>query len=331
MTPDSHDQPLTEQHHVQEEGPTPKPRINRLLRQARKERSWSQAELAEYVEVSKATISRWENGASKPQPYQLRKLCSVFEKPPEFLGYPIGHLEEASTEGNQPSPTQSGDGASHDGSAPPPVQEPPKHLDRHGLAILAPIRPVWSRRTVVGAAVLVALGLAGSTARVVWPHLGKQLLSVPPRGLITPPVLHWPTVGYDVHRYTERTRVVQYMLRARQYDIGLTGVDGVFGSYTEDAVRAFQGNQHLSVSGQVDDPTWEQLIIPSSIDNRGSQVIALQRCLWLLSFLPESGIDGDFGKNSAQAVRRFQQQQHLPQTSEADLTTWNLLVRLIPS
>jgi transcriptional regulator with XRE-family HTH domain/regulation of enolase protein 1 (concanavalin A-like superfamily) len=45
--------------------------------------------LAERVKVSSETISRWENGASKPQPQQLRKLCEVLEKPPEALGYPL--------------------------------------------------------------------------------------------------------------------------------------------------------------------------------------------------------------------------------------------------
>jgi peptidoglycan hydrolase-like protein with peptidoglycan-binding domain len=45
------------------------------------------------------------------------------------------------------------------------------------------------------------------------------------------------------------------MLQARQYDIGPTGVDGIFGPMTLFAVKAFQKDHHLSDDGVVNGPT----------------------------------------------------------------------------
>ena len=99
MTTDSHRESLNEPPHTQE-GETIPRRKNKLLRRAREERHWTQAELAGLVKVNNETISRWENGVSKPQPQQLRKLCEVLEKPPEALGYP---LERVSIQQGTPS------------------------------------------------------------------------------------------------------------------------------------------------------------------------------------------------------------------------------------
>ena len=104
MTTGNHKEPLTERPLMQEGGTTPRPQRNQLLRQSRQERRWSQAELAECVKVSNETISRWENGASKPQPQQLRKLCEVFEKPPEALGYPLEQVSIREETSSPPPP-----------------------------------------------------------------------------------------------------------------------------------------------------------------------------------------------------------------------------------
>jgi transcriptional regulator with XRE-family HTH domain/regulation of enolase protein 1 (concanavalin A-like superfamily) len=89
MMIEAHEEPQPQPHHRQERKKTPKPQPNQLLRQAREQRCWSQAELAELIEVMNGeTISRWENGVNKPQPRQLKKLCEVFGKTPAELGYP---------------------------------------------------------------------------------------------------------------------------------------------------------------------------------------------------------------------------------------------------
>ena len=59
---------LSEQPPLQEGRTKLRSRRNQLLRQARKERRLSQAELAERIGVTNETISRWENGGNEPQP-----------------------------------------------------------------------------------------------------------------------------------------------------------------------------------------------------------------------------------------------------------------------
>jgi len=90
MTMDAHEEPRTKLPHRQERKKTPRSQSNQLLRQARQERCWSQADLAERVGVTNETISRWENGVNTPQPEQLKNLCEVFGKTPAELGHPPG-------------------------------------------------------------------------------------------------------------------------------------------------------------------------------------------------------------------------------------------------
>jgi transcriptional regulator with XRE-family HTH domain len=60
---------------------------NESLRTARLEKEWTIEQAAEYVGVDPTTIERWESGETFPQPVKLRKLCRVYEKKPEELGF----------------------------------------------------------------------------------------------------------------------------------------------------------------------------------------------------------------------------------------------------
>jgi tetratricopeptide (TPR) repeat protein/transcriptional regulator with XRE-family HTH domain len=62
------------------------PLFARLLRQARREHSWSQARLAEHLSTDPMTISRWERGLTLPTPYLREKLCQLFAKTPQEFG-----------------------------------------------------------------------------------------------------------------------------------------------------------------------------------------------------------------------------------------------------
>jgi transcriptional regulator with XRE-family HTH domain len=62
--------------------PTP----NVLLRHERQLRGWSQAHLAEQIDVPDYYISRWERGEVLPSPYYQQKLCEVFGKTAMELG-----------------------------------------------------------------------------------------------------------------------------------------------------------------------------------------------------------------------------------------------------
>jgi transcriptional regulator with XRE-family HTH domain len=53
---------------------------------ARAEKGWTQAQVAEYVEVDVATVSRWEKGGSQPFPRHVKKLCDLFGKTAAELG-----------------------------------------------------------------------------------------------------------------------------------------------------------------------------------------------------------------------------------------------------
>src|SRR5581483_1850751 len=59
---------------------------NHLLRQAREHRGWSQERLAQELEVSTQTVSRWECGTAFPYPHYREQLCLLFEKSMEALG-----------------------------------------------------------------------------------------------------------------------------------------------------------------------------------------------------------------------------------------------------
>ena len=59
---------------------------NVRLRHERQLRGWSQAHLAEQINVHDYYISRWERGEVLPSPYYQQKLCEVFGKTAEELG-----------------------------------------------------------------------------------------------------------------------------------------------------------------------------------------------------------------------------------------------------
>ncbi len=59
---------------------------NHFLRRAREQRGWSQERLAQELEVSPQTVSRWECGTAFPYPHFREKLCLLFEKSIEELG-----------------------------------------------------------------------------------------------------------------------------------------------------------------------------------------------------------------------------------------------------
>ena len=58
------------------------------LKELRKEKALTQSDLAELLEVTKLTISNWENGVSSIKSDRLKKLCEIFDvDAPYLLGY----------------------------------------------------------------------------------------------------------------------------------------------------------------------------------------------------------------------------------------------------
>lgn len=56
-----------------------------LIKELRKEKGLSQAELGELVGADGNLVSRWERGASTPSHYYMSKLTEVFNKPTEYF------------------------------------------------------------------------------------------------------------------------------------------------------------------------------------------------------------------------------------------------------
>ena len=131
-------------------------------------------------------------------------------------------------------------------------------------------------------------------------------------------------------------------------------IDGVFGTATEEAVRAFQEAEGLPVTGRVDQEAWEALcdrcargkkahaapealaLFPRVPDDyrvsMGDKQFLAQTVRYLLSELsvlyewPEPFADGGvYDGAAAGAVRLFQQKNGLPETGEVDRATWNAL------
>ncbi len=66
--------------------PSPSFRPNRLLREHRLERHWTQRELADKLGTTEVTVKRWERGSQQPSAYYRLRLCSLFAKSSAELG-----------------------------------------------------------------------------------------------------------------------------------------------------------------------------------------------------------------------------------------------------
>lgn len=115
---------------------------------------------------------------------------------------------------------------------------------------------------------------------------------------------------------------IQRRLLLLGYDLGPTGVDGVFFGRTAEAVRAFQKSHNLSEDGIVGDETWPALVDASfTFGDRtlylrlphfhGCDVRLLQNALNVLGFAC-GRTDGIFGAYTERAVREFQRNAGLP-------------------
>lgn len=115
---------------------------------------------------------------------------------------------------------------------------------------------------------------------------------------------------------------VQRRLLQLGYDLGPTGVDGVFFGHTREAVIAFQQKHELSEDGIVGPETWSALVDSTfTLGDRilylrlpyfhGRDVRALQEALNSLGF--SCGVaDGIFGSFTERAVREFQRNSGQP-------------------
>jgi uncharacterized membrane protein/DNA-binding XRE family transcriptional regulator len=61
--------------------------LSSRLKYERMQRGWSQARVAEAIGTDAGNVSRWERGRSSPSPYFREKLCQLYEKNAQELGF----------------------------------------------------------------------------------------------------------------------------------------------------------------------------------------------------------------------------------------------------
>jgi len=114
---------------------------------------------------------------------------------------------------------------------------------------------------------------------------------------------------------------IQRRLRTLGFDLGITGIDGVFFGRTADAVRSFQQQHGLAEDGLVGDETWAALVDATfTLGDRmlylrqpyfhGHDVGLLQGALSALGFACGEA-DRIFGPYTEHAVREFQRNSGL--------------------
>ena len=115
---------------------------------------------------------------------------------------------------------------------------------------------------------------------------------------------------------------IQHRLLLLGYDLGPTGIDGVFLGATLAAIKSFQDDRGLFPDGVVGDKTWSALVDATfTFGDRmlylrvpylhGHDVRVLQEALGALGF-STGNVDGIFGAYTERAVRDFQSNVGLP-------------------
>ena len=119
----------------------------------------------------------------------------------------------------------------------------------------------------------------------------------------------------------EKVTDLQRRLKLLGYSLGVTDIDGVFGIETENAIRKFQQDRELLVTGIIDQETWQELVDAGyRIGDRmlylkyppfrGDDVRTLQLWLKTLGFYPynENGI---FCERTHKALVEFQNNMNI--------------------
>ena len=119
------------------------------------------------------------------------------------------------------------------------------------------------------------------------------------------------------------------------FDLGNRGIDGVFGSSTELAVKAFQQGMNILADGIVGELTWSEIVEAGYRPGgrllyirqppfRGTDVMELQRMLNDLGFDP-GAVNGLFDERTARATKEFQRNTGLIEDGAVDAGVFKVL------
>lgn len=162
-------------------------------------------------------------------------------------------------------------------------------------------------------------------------------------------------MAFTAAQKKEHIRELQRFLHAIAYynrRIPIIIPDGFYGKETAIAVRAFQREYGLPETGNTDLQTWNKIVSvfrsfvyaqPSAYNifpsesfvlgegDSGLLVFILQAMLNDLGErfdnMPHISVSGQYGKETANAVRAFQRNVNLPQNGRVNSATWNLLTK----
>ena len=101
--------------------------------------------------------------------------------------------------------------------------------------------------------------------------------------------------------------------------------DGIFGTTTRDAVKAFQSTHGVAVTGIADDLTWNRVLTQVGPGSTGMPVKVLQREL-IEKRHAKVPVDGVYGASTKAAVVAFQKHMGLTANGIAGLQTWRWLL-----
>ena len=199
-----------------------------------------------------------------------------------------------------------------------------------------------------------SLTVDGIVGRVTWDTLYNEYQSI--QADIAPPGVtqpgQYPGTPLRVGSRGNEVKQMQFYLRiiARSNrNIPSINADGIFGSATEAAVRAFQNAYGLNVDGVVGPLTWNKIYevytdlinglltadqrpgvypgTPLRLGSTGRAVKEIQYYLYLLSAyfpeIPQIAYDGIFGAATEKAVRAYQQLFGLTVDGIVGRATWD--------
>ena len=158
---------------------------------------------------------------------------------------------------------------------------------------------------------------------------------------------------YDITEKSNAIRQAQLFLLELHYAderYPHVSIDGLYGTETENAVKLFQRNENLPVTGEIDFATWtilyelyllnsqnrrsKDFIIsdknsPLNVGSKGSDVEIIQSIIKRLSekytTLPSPEINGIYSYTTSSAIRELQRIYRLPQTGVLDRKTLNYI------
>lgn len=116
--------------------------IGEILKHLRKEKLWSQAELASRIGTTSVSVGRWENNITRPNLHFQQQLCEIFAKSPEELGFlsqPEPEHEESSERNDQKQETEPG----------PQAQATLHERAYNEIPLLAPVSPPPLQRVLL--------------------------------------------------------------------------------------------------------------------------------------------------------------------------------------